>query len=96
VQMSDPNADLKTQATTTIGGHDGLLIVADYKATEAGPAYSAASGFLLSGGVGYWIFAAFPAGGWGGEQEDFMSVLHSFTTDVPPGVPVAPLSDPTA
>jgi hypothetical protein len=96
VQMSDPSADLKTQESTAIGGHDGLLVVADYKASDAGPAFSAASGFLLSGGVGYWIFAAFPAGGWGGEQADFMSVLRSFRIDVPPGVPLAPLSDPTA
>ncbi|MDP9233346.1 MAG: hypothetical protein M3P01_02195 [Actinomycetota bacterium] len=96
LQMSDPNADLKTQQAATIGGHDGLLIVADYKASAQSPAFSAASGFLLVDGMGYWISAVFPAGGWGGEKGDFMNVLRSFRTDVPPGVALAPLSDPNA
>jgi hypothetical protein len=96
LQMSDPNADLKTQQATTIGDHEGLLIVADYKASAQSPAFSAASGFLLVDGVGYWISAVFPAGAWGSEQTDFMNVLRSFRTDVPPGVALAPLSDPNA
>jgi hypothetical protein len=96
LQTEDPAADLKVQQPVTIGGRRGLLIVADYPATNTTPAYSVASGFLLNGPLAYWISAAFPEGGWGGEEEDFLEVLHSFRTSVSPGVPLAALSNANA
>ena len=96
LQMEDPAADLKVQEPVTIGGGRGLLIVADYAATGTTPAYSVASGFMVSGPLAYWISAAFPEGQWSGEEADFLEVLHSFRTNVSPGVPLAAVSNTNA
>jgi len=93
LQMDGSNADLKVQQAVTIGGRRGLLIVADYPATNTSPAYSLASGFALNGPLAYWISAAFPQGQWGSEEADFLQVLRSFRTTVSPGVPLAALTN---
>lgn len=93
LQLQDPAADLKVQQQITIGGRRGLLIVADYAATNTTPAYSVASGFTLNGPLAYWIRAVFPQGQWNSEEAGFLEVLRSFRTSVAPGVPLAGLSN---
>ena len=93
LQLQDPAADLKVQQPITIGGRRGLLIVADYAATGTTPAYSVASGFTLNGPLAYWIRAVFPQGQWNSEEAGFLEVLHSFRTNVAPGVPLAAVSN---
>ncbi|HXF71473.1 MAG TPA: hypothetical protein VNO79_02545 [Actinomycetota bacterium] len=90
---SQPGVDVKVQEPVRIGDDTGLLVVADSE-TEGGVRFSVASGFLLAGGVGYWIAAAFPAGAWESEREDFLSVLSSFRTEVPPAVRAIPVGGP--
>lgn len=92
LQLQDPAADLKVQQQITIGGRRGLLIVADYAATNTTPAYSVASGFTLNGPLAYWIRAVFPQGQWSSEEAGFLEMLRSFRTSVAPGVPLLALS----
>jgi hypothetical protein len=90
IYTSQPGVDVKVQEPVRIGDDTGLLVVADSE-TDAGVRFSVASGFLLSGDVGYWIAAAFPAGQWEAEREDFLRVLSSFRTEVPPAVGTFPV-----
>jgi hypothetical protein len=96
VQLDDPNADLRSRETTTVDGDEALLVVSDYAATDTNGPYTLASASVLSKGLGYQIFAAFPVGTWESERDSFLDVLRSFRTEVSPGVPLAPLSDPGA
>lgn len=93
IYTSQPGVDVKVQEPVRIGDDTGLLVVADSE-TEGGTRFSVASGFLLAGDVGYWIAAAFPAGGWEAERQDFLTVLSSFRTEVPPAVGAIPVGAP--
>lgn len=88
VHLSDPSADLQVKERVSVGGKDGLLVVADHQGEQG--EFSVASGFLLEQGVGYWIVAAFPQGEWGAEETDFLQVLQSFRTEAPPGLAAIP------
>ena len=90
IYTSQPGVDVKVQEPVRIGDHTGLLVVAESE-TQGGVRFSVASGFLLAGDVGYWIAAAFPAGQWEAERENFLRVLSSFRTEVPPAVGTIPV-----
>ena len=91
IYTSQPGVDVKIQEPVRIGGELGLLVVADNEA-EGGIRFSVASGFLIQGRRGYWIAAAFPEGAWEEERDDFLKVLSSFRTRVPPGISAVPLT----
>jgi hypothetical protein len=93
VHLSDPSADLQVKERVSVGGKDGLLVVADHEGEQG--EFSVASGFLLEQGRGYWIVAAFPKGAWGDEQTDFLEVLRSFRTEAPPALAAIPADTPS-
>jgi len=43
-------------------------------------------------GVGYIVFAIFPPGEWANERSDFLKVVGSFRSAVPPGMKAFPLA----
>ncbi len=87
---SQPGVDVKIRQPVRVGTGTGLLVVADTE-TQTG-AFSVASAFLVEGEVGYWIAAAFPRGDWDKERGDFLRILASFRSEVPPAVGSVPLA----
>lgn len=83
-----PGADLRVQQPASIGGMAGELVVTDLE-TETG-VHTAAWGFVIEGGTGYILEAAF-AGDWEGERGDFTRILDSFRPDVPAGLDAVPI-----
>jgi hypothetical protein len=80
-----PGTDIKVRRAITVGGLDGVLIVADH-AEESGQEFGAASAFAKSGQVGFWIVALFETGGWDDQRPRFFDILRSFRVGVPPGL----------
>jgi hypothetical protein len=82
--------DLQVLASQVIGGRPGLLMVNDHP----GGGYSDASGFVLAGGVGYWIRELFPMGEWNRRSEGFLDLLRTFQFNVPPTISALPMGRP--
>jgi hypothetical protein len=54
----------------------------------------AAAVTLGPAGTGFLVIAVFPPGGWDDERGDFLRVLESFRTTLPPGIEQFPMAQP--
>ena len=88
----DPIVDVQHEEAVRIAGSPGRLIVADVSQDEQVTSSVAAVVSLGAGGDGYLVAAIFPPGGWDAERADFMRVLASFRTGVPPGFSTFPVT----
>lgn len=92
---ADPNIDVQLDEPVRVARREGRLIVADV-ANEGQPTASLAVAMTLGeGGTGYLVAAVFPSGEWEAERSDFLSVLESFRSDVPPGLGTFPVTGET-
>jgi hypothetical protein len=89
---SDPAVDVRQDGPLSVGGMPGRLVVADVVSDEQATNSLAAAFTLGENGRGYLIAALFPPDEWGNERSDFLKVVRSFRSDVPPGVQAAPLA----
>lgn len=92
----DPSVDVRDVRPIELADEDGRLVVAD--ALEGGQVRaSVAVAFSLGAdGVGYLVAAIFPAGRWEAEESDFLRIVRSFRTEVPPVMNTFPVTDGTA
>jgi hypothetical protein len=88
----DPSIDVRDERAIDLAGTRGRLVVAD--ALEEGEARaSVAAAFSLGrDGVGYVVGAIFPAGQWDAEESDFLRIVDSFRTEIPPVVATFPVT----
>lgn len=93
---SDPSIDVRSEEATSIAGHHGKLVVADI--VDGGEAVTSLAAAFTIGeeGQGYLVAALFPPGDWDRERSDFLRVVDSFRTDVPPAITTVPLSGGSA
>jgi hypothetical protein len=94
----DPAIDVVLDDPVRVDGQDARLVVADVRQQGTVTA-SWAAAFALGTGeprTGFLIAAVFPPGGWDDERRDFLRVLDSFRTGVPPGLAAFPMSRPAA
>lgn len=89
----DPTIDLREQRPIEIAGTPGRLVVVDAVRDGQVRASLAVAMSLGSGGTGYIIAAIFPPGQWDAEEPDFLRVVDSFRTEVPPVLRTYPLTD---
>ena len=92
----DPGVDMLQQDPIRVASSAGRLLVADVSSNGATSASVAAAFTLGSGGTGFLVAAIFPPGEWSAERADFLHVLESFTSDVPPALTTYPLVEPAA
>jgi hypothetical protein len=88
----DPSIDLKEQRAVEIDGMPGRLLVVDSVRDGQVRASLAVALTLGEDGTGYLIAAIFPPGQWETEEPDFLRVLDSFRTEVPPLLRTYPLA----
>jgi hypothetical protein len=88
----DPSIDLKEQRPIEIDGMPGRLLVVDSVRDGQVRASVAVALTLGEGGTGYLIAAIFPPGQWEAEEPDFLRVVRSFRTEVPPLLRTYPLA----
>ena len=93
---ADPVVDVVSEDPIRIDGEAGRLVVADVRSDGQVSASLAVAMTLGDGKTGYLLAAIFPPGAWGDERPDFDRVLHSFRTEVPPGLRTFPVSAGTA
>jgi hypothetical protein len=74
--------DVQMRQDVRVDGQGGLLEVVDHRAIG----YTDASAFVVIGGAGFWVRELFPLGDWGSHREEFLTMVHSLRTDVPPNV----------
>jgi hypothetical protein len=92
----DPIIDVTMDEPIRVDGHEARLIVADVTQGGTTTASLAAAITLGGGDRGFLVVAVFPPGGWDGERGDFLRVLESFSTDLPPGMGRFPMTPPVA
>jgi len=92
----DPTIDLKDQGPIEVDGTPGRLVVADSLQDGKPRASLAVAMSLGRDGTGYLVAAIFPPGAWAGEEADFLRVVRSFRTDVPPGLLTIPVTSGNA
>lgn len=87
----DPSVDVLDERSVELAGSPARLVVADI-ARQGQPTASVAAAFSLGeNGTGYIVSALFPQGDWSKEESDFLRVLGSFDTNVPPTLDTYPL-----
>jgi hypothetical protein len=91
---ADPIVDVTLDEPLRIDGHEARLIVADVTQEGTTTASVAAAVTLGGGETGFLVIAVFPPGGWEGERGDFLRVLESFRTTLPPGMEQFPMAQP--
>jgi hypothetical protein len=79
--------DVREKGQVDLGGHVGLLVVAD----RASEGLTDASGFLLRGEVGYWVQVLMPMGDWGDRRDDVIELLRTFEVGSAVPLPVVRL-----
>jgi hypothetical protein len=92
----DPVVDVTLDEPVRIDGHEARLIVADVSQEGTTTASLAAAVTLGRGRTGYVVVAVFPPGSWENERDDFLRVLESFRTTLPPGIEQFPMTQPVA
>jgi hypothetical protein len=99
---SDPAIDVQIDDPVRIDGHPARLLVADVR-LEGQTTASLAVAITLGRDVdapaqrtGFLLAAVFPPRSWDAEREDFMRILASFRTHVPPGMANFPVAGPAA
>jgi hypothetical protein len=93
---ADPIVDVTLDEPLRIDGHEARLIVADVTQDGATTASVAAAITLGPSETGFLVIAVFPPGGWESERGDFLRVLESFRTTLPPGMEQFPMAQPVA
>jgi hypothetical protein len=88
----DPSIDLREQRAVEIDGLPGRLLVVDSVRDGQVRASLAVALTLGEDGTGYLIAAIFPPGQWETEEPDFLRVLDSFRTEIPPLLRTYPLA----
>lgn len=88
----DPAIDVQQDEHIRVSGHEGRLVVADVESEGVPTASLALAMTLGEGGTGYLVAAVFPAGDWEAARSDFLRVLASLRTDVPPGLATFPVT----
>jgi hypothetical protein len=88
----NPLVDVQIEQDMRLGGNAGELIVADVVRDGQKTAGVAAAFTLGQQGVGYIVLAIFPPGEWTAERSDFLKVVGSFQSAVPPGMKAFPLA----
>jgi len=88
----DPSIDLKEQRAVEIDGMPGRLLVVDSVRDGQVRASLAVALTLGRDGTGYLLAAIFPPGQWETEEPDFLRVLDSFRTQIPPLLRTYPLA----
>jgi hypothetical protein len=88
----DPAIDVQLERQVSFDGEPGRLVVADVARGDQTSAAVAVALSLGHRGTGYVVAAIFPPGSWDHEQADFLRVLGSFRTDVPPGLGTFPVT----
>jgi hypothetical protein len=88
----NPVVDVQIEQDMRLGGNAGELIVADVVRDGQKVAGVATAFTLGQEGVGYIVFAIFPPGEWASERSDFLKVVGSFRSAVPPGMRAFPLA----
>jgi hypothetical protein len=91
---ADPIVDVTLDEPLRIDGHEARLIVADVTQEGTTTASVAAAVTLGPAGTGFLVIAVFPPGGWDDERGDFLRVLESFRTTLPPGIEQFPMAQP--
>lgn len=89
---ADPGIDVRLDEPVMIDVHAGRLVVADARQEGQVTAGVALAITLGRGGTGYLLFAIFPPGRWDAERADFLRILDSFRTTVPPGIGTIPVT----
>lgn len=92
----DPSVDVLEQEPITVADSAGRLLVVDVSTDGAVSASVAAAVTLGTGGTGYLVAAIFPPGEWDAERDDFLRMLDSFTSKVPPALSTFPLQQQAA
>lgn len=93
---NDSTFDVRETRAIRVAGEPGRLVVADYRAGDAATAGVAGAFTLGRDGVGYLIAAIFPPGTWAAQRADFLAVVRSFRSAVPPQEAAIPVAVPTA
>lgn len=88
----DPSVDVQAEQPISIAGMTGRLVVADIQQGGRAQSSLAAAFTLGRDGTGYIIAALFPPGQWDSERSDFLRVMGSFRSRVPPGIQTIPLA----
>jgi hypothetical protein len=88
----NPTVDVQLEQAVRLGDTDGELVVADIIRNGKKVAGVAATFTLGRQGVGYILAAIFPAGDWKNQRSDFLKVVSSFRSEVPPGLRTIPLA----
>ena len=88
----DPSIDARDERAIDLAGTDGLLVVADALEDGAARASVAVALSLGRNDVGYLVAAIFPAGRWDAEESDYLRIVDSFRTEVPPVVQTLPVA----
>ncbi|HJU57214.1 MAG TPA: hypothetical protein VJ774_00540 [Actinomycetota bacterium] len=92
----DPVIDVLIDDQAKMGGDDARMIVADVNNAGSVTAGVAAAMTLGDGETGYLIAAVFPPGEWDAEQADFLRIVQSFRSSVPPGLQTFPVIEQTS
>jgi hypothetical protein len=88
---ADPTFDVQLDEPVRIDALDARLIVADALEGDQVLSSVAVAMTLGRGGTGYLVVAIFPPGTWDDERADFLRILGSFRTSVPPGFATIPV-----
>lgn len=93
---NDATFDVRETRAIRVAGETGRLVVADYL-EDGAPIAGVAGAFTLGrDGVGYLIAAIFPPGTWAAQRTDFLAIVRSFRSAVPPHEAAIPVAVPTA
>jgi hypothetical protein len=91
----DPAVDVLTDRSVKLADLPASLVVADIN--REGQLASIAAAFSLGeNGNGYIVAAVFPQGRWDAEEADFLKIVESFDTNVPPALDTYPLASGSA
>jgi hypothetical protein len=88
----DPSMDVVVDEEVRLDGHRARLLVADVNQGGTVTASIAAAFTLGRDGTGFLVAAVFPPETWDSERGDFLRVLESFRTRVPPGMGAFPVA----
>jgi hypothetical protein len=92
----DSAVDVLTDRSVELADLPATLVVADINREGPELASIAAAFSLGENGTGYIVAALFPQGGWDDERADFLKILGSFDTNVPPALDTYPLASGSA
>lgn len=91
LMTADPTLDVQLDEPARIDAHEARLIVANRREGEQVINSLAVAMTLGQDGTGYLVVALFPPGEWDAERADFLRILGSFRTTVPPGLSTIPV-----